>query len=105
MKFKIWYENNDLEGNSVEDWMSFPNTGIVGILEYFDNLRYRISTGSDWYWLEGTDVVQSNTTHEFPDHFVENPVQDNPSVKSGKWVSDDRMNQVDSAIRSIIDNG
>jgi hypothetical protein len=102
MKFTIWYENNQYEGHSLDDWQSLPNNGVVAVLEYFDDSRYRISSGSDWYWILGDDVLQSGTTHNEPNKFVQNPQPTNPTIKSGKWVSDQRMNEVDNAIKEII---
>jgi len=105
MRFTIWYENGKFEGNGVDDWMRSPNTGVVGILEYFGDSRFRISAGSDWYWIENKDVVHSNTTHDEPGKFVVNPNPNNKTIKTGKWVSDQRMKQVDEEIAEIINNG
>jgi hypothetical protein len=103
MKFTIWYEDNKLDGNSVKDWITSPKEGVVAVLEYFGDSRYRISSGSDWYWMSGTDICQSGTTHDEPNKFVQNLQPNNPTIKSGKWVSDQRMNEVDKAIKDIID--
>lgn len=103
MKFTIWYENEQYDGYCVEDWLNLPQTGVVAILEYFGDSRYRISCGSDWYWLDGNDVIQSNTTSDELDQFTENPVPNNTTVKTGKWVSDERMAEVIQELREIID--
>jgi hypothetical protein len=107
---KIWYEDNELIVNSLEEWINAPYEGVVGIYEFFENIdgiNYgRISMGSDWYWMLPDKNINHNLdSSEIVDNWLEVNIPEGAYEKKGKYVSDKRINEVNDEIKNIIENG
>jgi len=110
MLVKIWYEDSELIVNNLEEWINAPYEGVVGIYEFFENkdgINYgRISMGSDWYWMLPDGNIDHNLdSSEIVDHWLDVQIPEDAYEKKGKYVSNERMNEVNNEIRNTIENG
>jgi hypothetical protein len=107
-KWKIWYTDYELEGNSIQEWIDSPTEGVVAVYEFFGvtpegHLLGRCSLGSDWYWMTESGEVQiNNDSADEPDVWLPVDLPPNVHVKKGKWVSNERMKQVNDEIDDMI---
>lgn len=105
--WKLWLTDRVIEGNSLADWEAVPSNNFIASLEYFGensvgNRLYRISMGSDWYWMLNDEIFQTGESHDIPGQFIPNPAPEGSSVKSGIWVSQEVMDNVFNEIHDII---
>lgn len=110
MWWKIWYEDFEIQGNSLEEWINAPYEGVVGIYEFFenkDNINYgRISVGADWYWmLPDGNISHNMDSSETVDFWIEADIPEGAYEKKGKYVSNERMEEVSNKIVELINNG
>lgn len=108
--WKIWYVDNEVEGESFDDWVDYPDEGIVAIYHFYGRgedgvMRGLALSGTDWYWMtpDGIIAQNSDTTYEV-DYWVDVDLPENAVSKKGKWVSDERMYQVNNFIAEIIES-
>lgn len=106
--WKIWFDDMEVEGSSFEDWQSCSSEGVVGVYVSFGRgddgvMRGAVFSGSDWYWMTPDGVIYSNNeTSDDPGVWVDAEVPSDAVVKSGLWVSDERMAEFDSAVELLV---
>lgn len=109
--FKIWYENEEIIGQNFEDWKNAPSEGIVMIYQFFyrdeHNIPYgKIAAGDDYYWMTPDEELgQSLSSSEIKGEWLDCDFPENASVKKGKWVSDERMDEVFKQSLELIKTG
>lgn len=107
MWWKIWYESDEVTGSTLEEWTAAPEEGVVAIYELFyieDGIPWgRISSGSDWYWMMPDGNVDHNCySGDEVGVWVDIDLPEGAVAKKGKWVSEERLNQVDQEIADIL---
>lgn len=107
--FRVWYENGYEDGSELSDWETMPDTGVVAIYQthgFKGNIRLgTISSGSDWYWMTQEGLIEhSGTSSEEPNVWLEAVLPENAVAKKGKWVSDERMLEVNQALIEMSQN-
>lgn len=110
MSWTIWYEEDKVHGTTAEEWQQAPSEGVVAVYELFDNSKGynigRISNGSDWYWMTPDgEVGHSGTSSDIPDEWLELDAPDSALLKKGKWVTNERLAEVDAELWELISNG
>lgn len=101
--FKIWYVDSTLTGKTFEDWKNAPEDGVLAVYEKFDDGTGRMSAGSDWYWmLPDENVYQSGTSSFVKGEYLSHNAPADAILKKGKWVTDERMQEVLDEILILI---
>jgi hypothetical protein len=106
--WKIWFDDVEVEGSSFEEWQACKNEGVVGIYVSFGRgedgvMRGAIFSGSDWYWMTPDGVIHANNqTSDDPGDWVDVATPSDAVVKSGLWVSDERMNEFNVAVQDLV---
>lgn len=105
-KWKIWYVDTEYEGSTIEEWLALPDEGVVAILEwegwYKEFLLTRHVSGSDWYWVDENETIcAAPDTADEPGIWVPYPGPETNTIKKGKWVSNERMSQVEQELMEI----
>jgi hypothetical protein len=109
--FKIWYEDTEVIGNSLSDWQNAPIDGVITVYEFFYRDEHgtpyaRVSSGSDYYWMTPDEQVgQSCSSSEEPGVWLDCEFPIDAIVKRGKWVSEERLDQVLQETLLMVENG
>lgn len=107
--FRIWYEDQTIDGETFQDWSNAPETGIVAVYKHFGykgNIKLGvICSGSDWYWMTEDGMIDSNGySGDEIGVWVDVDLPEGAIAKKGKWVSLERLSEVDQEILEVINN-
>lgn len=105
----IWYKKDTVHGESVEEWSSLPDEGVVAIYQYEGRgedgvMRGKIFLGTDWYWMLPTgEIGQNSETTDTKNYWVDVELPEGAMPKKGIWVTDKKMKQVETELIKIIE--
>lgn len=107
--FRIWYEGQTLDGETLEDWANAPETGVVAVyqaLGFKGTLKLgNISSGADWYWMTKDGLTDSNGySGDEVGVWVDVDLPEGAIAKKGKWVSLERLQEVEEEIIEMVEN-
>ena len=111
-KWKIWYSNTSITGNTREEWENAPYDDVQAVYEI---LGYKengtrlgcIHSGVDWYWMNPDNDHISNNGEYHPEvgKWLESPAPINSLLKRGVQISDELLGKVDEELAREISNG
>ena len=112
-KFKIWYQDGSiLVGESMDDWISFPNEGVLYIYEWTSNGNLaKVNSASDWYWIHPESGVGCSQSSGWEISVWEELVLPEGCLhpKKGKWTTDEHIDQVSLEVisfsKSVLQGG
>jgi hypothetical protein len=110
MKWKIWYNDGTIvSGESIQDWIDSPSTGILGIYEFVDwsnGLKLsNIHCYGDWYWMNLDGSIGQSESFDTNGMFIpsNNPIDS--ILKQGGMTGNTEMLSIYSLILEETKNG
>lgn len=108
--FRIWYEDGFIDGETFQDWINAPEDGVITIYQLFgyneNNIKLaNICSGSDWYWMN-TDgkIDQNGYSGDEIGVWVDVDIPNGAVAKKGKWVSLERLSEVEQQLLEMMEN-
>lgn len=111
-EFVIWYTDRQETGRNLDDWSNMSDDGVVAVYEFFgrpeDGIPRAMSwVGSDWYWMlsDGTRLGSNDESTMVVDEWTEHHAPPGAILKRGRWVSQERMDEVNAQLLEFILHG
>lgn len=94
MSWRAWYTDSR-KFNSVEtDWNNLPETGVLGVVVYYEPPYREIVSGGDWYYLDSNGKPAKKMTHDEWGKWVVPPDVPEDDLKRGEGTTDERWSEV-----------